>query len=78
MVNSVMAVPTVRKAKRDDHRSVHSDARGRNENKLFAEILEETTKQPEQEPAPMACQTTMYDRDSRLQNFTYLTREYHY
>lgn len=78
MVHSVMAVPTVKKTKRDDHRPVHSDAKSKDGNKLFATILEETTQKPEPETAPMACQTTMYDRDSRLQNFNYLTREYHY
>lgn len=76
MVHSVMAVPTAKKVKRDDNRSSHSNTKDKNENKLFAAILEETTQQSE--PAPMSCQTTLYNRDSRMQNFHYQTREYHY
>ncbi len=76
MVHSVMAAPMISKPKRDEQRSVNSKTKGKNDNKLFAAILEETTQQSE--PAPTACQTTLYGRDSRLQNFQYLTREYHY
>ncbi len=76
MVHSVMATPTVSKTKRDGQHSAHSGAKDGDGNKLFAEILEEAAQKPQ--PAPRACQTTLYDRDSRLQNFNYLTREYHY
>lgn len=76
MVHSVMATPRVGKTKRDDRHSANSGAKDKDDNKLFATILEEATQKPE--PAPTACQTTLYGRDSRLQNFNYLTREYHY
>ena len=78
MVHSVMAIPKVGKLKRDDQKSSYSDAKNKSSSKLFASILEETANAHQTESAPRACQTTLYDRESRLQNFNYLTREYHY
>lgn len=78
MVHSVMAVPKVGKLKRDNRNSSYSDTNKESSSKLFASILEETANAHKTEPAPRACQTTLYDRESRLQNFNYLTREYHY
>ena len=78
MVHSVMAVPRTGKLKRDNQRSTYSDEKGNGTNKLFATILEEAAHTQKTESAPRACQTTLYDRESRLQNFNYLTREYHY
>ena len=73
-----MAVPAVGKLKRDNQRPYYSHAKGKESNKLFAAILEETAHDQKTESAPRACQTTLYNRESRLQNFNYLTREYHY
>lgn len=78
MVHSVMAVPTVGKLKRDDHESSHSGTENKESNKLFAAILEETVRTHKSESAPTAYQTTFYDRERRLHDFHYLTREYHY
>lgn len=76
MVHSVMAVPTVRRIRRDERHPAHSGAKNKDSNKLFETILEEASCQPES--APGTCRTTLYDRESRLQNFCYLKREYHY
>lgn len=76
MVHSVMAVPAAGKLKRDHQRSTYSDDHGRNFNSLFESILKDTPSRSEN--APRACQTTLYDRNSRLQSFQYLSREYHY
>ena len=73
-----MAVPKVGKLKRDNRNSSYSDTKKESSSKLFASILEETANAHKTESAPRACQTTLYDRESRLQNFNYLTREYHY
>lgn len=78
MVHSVMAIPKVGKLKRDNRGSSYSDAKNESSGKLFASILEETANAHKTESAPRACRTILYDRESRLQNFNYLTREYHY
>ncbi|MCM1112047.1 MAG: hypothetical protein NC399_02205 [Muribaculum sp.] len=75
MVQSVTAVPTVKKLKRDNRNS--SDSKDKSAHTLFAQILEEAAEQAP-ESAPRDCRTTLYSRDSRLQNFHYLSREYHY
>ncbi len=75
MVQSVMAVPTVQKLKRDNQKS--SDSKNKDAGRLFAQILEEAAEQ-KSESAPRDCQTTLYDRDSRLQTYHYLSREYRY
>ncbi|MCM1099920.1 MAG: hypothetical protein NC079_06530 [Clostridium sp.] len=78
MVSSVVAVPAIGKVKREYPES-SSDSDKRNPSSLFARILEEKTRESKSEPAaPKDCETTLYDRDSRLRTFQYMTREYHY
>lgn len=76
MVSSVLAVPTVGKVKREDPRDSHSGSKEKDSKGLFAQVLEEAVHEPE--PAPRDCCTMLYGRDSRLQTFRYMTREYHY
>ena len=78
MVHSVMAVSKTGKLKRDNQRSTYSDEKGNGTNKLFETILKEAAHKQEKESAPRECQTTLYNRECVLQNFNYLTREYHY
>ncbi len=76
MVQSVLAAPMIGKLKREEQRLPYSRPREEESEGLFSRLLEEATQKLES--APRACHTTLYGRDSRLQNFHYLSKEYHY
>lgn len=76
MVQSVLAAPMIGKLKREEQRLPYSHPGKEESGGLFSQLLEEATQKLES--APKACHTTLYGRDSRIQTFQYLSREYHY
>ena len=76
MVNSVSAISTSDKVKRDSSKSGNGYAGGKQGNPMFAQILEE--KREERSEAARECYTITYGKNSQLQTFQYRTREYHY
>lgn len=76
MVASVAAVSNVPKTRREEPRIPYSDFKKENGVRSFARILEENVK--ETKAALMDCNTMTYGRDSRMRDFSYQAREYHY
>lgn len=76
MVASVEAVSAVRQTKRDNRRGSDQNLRGKNAEGLFASILEDHAEGGTENS--VACRTSSYGRNGRMQNFQYQTREYHY
>ncbi len=77
MVNSVLAVSSVGKIKREGVRKEKSPGKGgANPNPLFSQLLQEEMES--QGKAPLSCSATTYGQDSRLHTFEYQKREYHY
>lgn len=76
MVHSVMAVSTVDKLKSDANNTADSHSHGRQQESLFAQILNQTVE--EQQTAPRECHTVTYGQDCKLRTFEYQQREYHY
>lgn len=77
MVYPVAAVPLTGRMGRDDRRTIHSYPKAKNSGSRFAQVLEETSRKPE-DIAPRNYNVTTYDRDSRLQSHRCLSREYSY
>ncbi len=75
MVASVAAVSGVPKIRRDERRNANSDSKGKNAEKLFANILKDSVVE---KADAVDCRTTTYGRDSKMQNYLYQTREYRY
>lgn len=78
MVNSVLAVSTTGKIKRDNARTDNSLCeRNRAEsNPLFSQLLQKEVEA--QRADTMNCHTVTYGQDSMLHTFEYQKREYHY
>lgn len=75
MVTSVAAVSGVPKTRRDERRDANSHSRGKNAEKLFANILNDRVRD---DAEAVDCHTTTYGRDSKMQNYLYQTKEYRY
>jgi len=78
MVNSVVAVPTVGKIKREDEKTratLYEERKG-NSQGLFSELLRQEVE--EQQEASANCRVVTYGQDSRLHTFEYQKREYRY
>lgn len=75
MVASVAAVSGVPRTKRDERRGADSHSKGKNAEKLFASILNDSARG---DAETVDCNTTTYGRDSKLQNYHYQTKEYRY
>lgn len=76
MVNAVMMVSEVSRTKRDRQSSSHPYPRRKKSERSFSATLEHAAQ--EYEAVPLHCLTTVYGRDSKMQNFFYEPREYHY
>lgn len=76
MVNAVMAVSEIGRTKRDRQPSSHPYPRRRKSGQSFSTTLESAAQ--DHEPVPLHYLTTVYGRDSKMQNFFYQPREYHY
>lgn len=76
MVTSVMAVPDTGRTRRDEQHVPVTVSKKKNDQGLFAEILEKSLKETAE--GAVYCCTTTYGRDSKMQTFLYQTREYHY
>ena len=77
MVNSVLAVSSVGKIKREHVRNDKAPEKGSaNTNPLFSQLLQEEIEG--QKKASLNCRTTTYGQDSMLHTFEYQKREYHY
>lgn len=76
MVQSVAAVPSIGKVKRDHQNNSHSGTGGRNPGGGFAQILADARE--ETQKASMDCHTTTYGRDRQIRTFIYHPVEYHF
>ena len=77
MVNSVLAVSSVGKIKREHVENQKAPEKGcADTNPLFSQLLQEEMEG--QREASLNCRTTTYGQDSRLHTFEYQKREYHY
>ena len=77
MVNSVLAVSSVGRIKREHVENEKAPEKGRADtNPLFSQLLQEEMEG--QREASLNCRTTTYGQDSRLHTFEYQKREYHY
>ena len=76
MVQSVAAVPSIGKVKRDHQNHSHSGTNGQNSSGCFAQILDKATE--ETRKASMECHTTTYGRDKLIRTFIYQPGEYHF
>lgn len=77
MVSSVMAIPRVRKTRREQERILDYRLKEHSHPQSFSQILDVAVEQAV-ETAPTECHTITYGRDSQIQHFLYRTREYHY
>lgn len=77
MVHSVMAVSTTDRLKRDANRMTDTYTQGKQQQSLFAQILNREVEE-QQQVAPRECHTVTYNQDCMLRNFLYQQREYHY
>ena len=77
MVNSVRAVSSVGKIKREHVGKEKTTEKERaNTNPLFSQLLQKEIEG--QKEASLNCRTTTYGQDSMLHTFEYQKREYHY
>ncbi len=78
MVNSIMAVSTTGKIKRDGAGTNTSvcEENCQKSNPLFSQLLQKEVE--EQRAASMNCHTATYGQDSMIHAFHYQKREYHY
>lgn len=76
MVNAVMVVSEIGRTKRDRQPSSRSYPKQKKTERSFSETLENAAQ--EYDAVPLHCLTTIYGRDSKMQNFFYQPREYHY
>lgn len=76
MVNAVMMVSEAGRTRRDKQPSSHSYPRRKKPEQSFSTTLEHAAQ--EYEDVPLHYLTTVYGRDSKMQNFFYQPREYHY
>lgn len=76
LVASVEAVSALRQTRRDTRRDFQQERRGKNAEGFFAGILQDRAEG--QGENTVACRTSAYGRNGRMQNFQYQTREYHY
>ena len=75
MVHSVLAVSAIDKVKRDVHKENGSPKQS---NSLFARVLEQTEKEMKNKENIQDCYTVTYGQDSKMNEFRYQMREYHY
>lgn len=76
MVQSVAAVPSIGKVKRDHQNHSQSGTGGQNSGGCFAQILADAKE--ETRKASMECHTTTYGRDRQIRTFIYQSGEYHF
>ncbi|MDE7332838.1 MAG: hypothetical protein K2O16_11520 [Lachnospiraceae bacterium] len=76
MVQSVAAVPSIGKVKRDHQNNSHSGNGGKNSSGGFAQVLADARE--ETRKTSMDCHTTTYGRDRQIRTFIYQSGEYHF
>ncbi len=78
MVSSVMAVPVVKKVKKEPARAFVQVSKDDSSADSFAQALDQAVAEQTLPQAPTECYTVTYGRDSRLRRFIYQPRDYHF